>query len=237
MEELRRIHSEGNTIIMVTHNPNLTTYATRVIHMLDGGIDEDIKTVSDEDLPVPIHERLENDEYDEEEPFIFRGAEMEADTSLFEERKNLIQHRITDPDELGGVSRIGRIITSRYRVDDDAPALKPIQKPGEKLERPVERPIERPVERPVVKPVEEPAEKVVEKPAEKPEKIQKVNKSAEKTTKTAKKPRKNSSDDIKLVLTKPKPTKKRKTLHYTGDPGFKIKERPSIEDLVEKEDK
>ncbi len=54
MEELRRIHSEGNTIIMVTHNPNLTTYATRVIHMLDGGIDEDIKTVADENLPTRV---------------------------------------------------------------------------------------------------------------------------------------------------------------------------------------
>lgn len=54
MEELKRIHSEGNTIIMVTHNPSLTTYATRVIHMLDGHIDTDIKTVSDEDLPQPI---------------------------------------------------------------------------------------------------------------------------------------------------------------------------------------
>lgn len=54
MEELRRIHSEGNTIIMVTHNPNLTTYATRVIHMLDGRIATDIKTVADEDLPERI---------------------------------------------------------------------------------------------------------------------------------------------------------------------------------------
>ena len=54
MEELRRIHSEGNTIIMVTHNPNLTTYATRVINMLDGHIDTDIKTVSDRDLPQPV---------------------------------------------------------------------------------------------------------------------------------------------------------------------------------------
>ena len=39
---------------MVTHNPNLTTYATRVIHMLDGGIDEDIKTVADENLPTRV---------------------------------------------------------------------------------------------------------------------------------------------------------------------------------------
>lgn len=54
MEELRRIHSKGNTIIMVTHNPNLTSYATRVIHMLDGRIATDVKTVADEDLPERI---------------------------------------------------------------------------------------------------------------------------------------------------------------------------------------
>lgn len=54
MEELKSIHDEGNTIIMVTHNPSLTTYATRVIHMLDGRIDTDIKTVADSDLPQPI---------------------------------------------------------------------------------------------------------------------------------------------------------------------------------------
>ncbi len=51
MEELRDIHSMGNTIIMVTHNPALTTYATRVINMLDGEIDTDIKTVDDSELP------------------------------------------------------------------------------------------------------------------------------------------------------------------------------------------
>ena len=53
MEELQDIHSLGNTIIMVTHNPALTTYATRVINMLDGEIDTDIKTVADQDLPKP----------------------------------------------------------------------------------------------------------------------------------------------------------------------------------------
>jgi putative ABC transport system ATP-binding protein len=51
MEELQDIHAMGNTIIMVTHNPALTTYATRVINMLDGEIDTDIKTVDDRDLP------------------------------------------------------------------------------------------------------------------------------------------------------------------------------------------
>ena len=54
MEELREIHSAGNTIIMVTHNPALTVYATRVIGMLDGQIDTDIKTVADRDLPQPV---------------------------------------------------------------------------------------------------------------------------------------------------------------------------------------
>lgn len=58
MDELKNIHSEGNTIIMVTHNPSLTTYATRVINMLDGHIDTDIKTVADKDLPQPIHVRF-----------------------------------------------------------------------------------------------------------------------------------------------------------------------------------
>lgn len=54
MEELKAIHEEGNTIIMVTHNPALTVYATRVINMLDGQIDTDVKTVADHNLPQPI---------------------------------------------------------------------------------------------------------------------------------------------------------------------------------------
>ena len=41
MEELADIHRRGNTIIMVTHNPELTSYASRVITMLDGRIDTD----------------------------------------------------------------------------------------------------------------------------------------------------------------------------------------------------
>ncbi len=58
MEELKAIHEEGNTIIMVTHNPTLTTYATRVINMLDGQIDTDIKTVEDENLPQSINVKI-----------------------------------------------------------------------------------------------------------------------------------------------------------------------------------
>lgn len=58
MEELKDIHEEGNTIIMVTHNPALTTYATRVINMLDGQIDTDVKTVADSNLPQPISVKI-----------------------------------------------------------------------------------------------------------------------------------------------------------------------------------
>jgi putative ABC transport system ATP-binding protein len=43
MEELSDIHKHGNTIIMVTHNPDLTTYASRVIRMFDGKIASDTK--------------------------------------------------------------------------------------------------------------------------------------------------------------------------------------------------
>lgn len=43
MEELSDIHQRGNTIIMVTHNPDLTSYASRVIYMVDGQIASDTK--------------------------------------------------------------------------------------------------------------------------------------------------------------------------------------------------
>lgn len=45
MDELSRIHREGNTILMVTHNPELLSYASRVIHMKDGQIERDIELV------------------------------------------------------------------------------------------------------------------------------------------------------------------------------------------------
>lgn len=41
MNELRDIHKKGNTIVMVTHNPELTSYASRIIQMKDGRIASD----------------------------------------------------------------------------------------------------------------------------------------------------------------------------------------------------
>ncbi|MDB5169440.1 MAG: transporter [Candidatus Saccharibacteria bacterium] len=44
MELLSEIHKTGNTILFVTHNPELTRYATRVVYMHDGSIIHDEKT-------------------------------------------------------------------------------------------------------------------------------------------------------------------------------------------------
>lgn len=41
MAALREIHEAGNTIIMVTHNPDLAAYADRVIRLVDGQIEEE----------------------------------------------------------------------------------------------------------------------------------------------------------------------------------------------------
>lgn len=44
MELLSEIHKTGNTVIFVTHNPELTRYATRVVYMQDGAILHDERT-------------------------------------------------------------------------------------------------------------------------------------------------------------------------------------------------
>ncbi|HSX33439.1 MAG TPA: ABC transporter ATP-binding protein [Candidatus Saccharimonadales bacterium] len=44
MELLSEIHKSGNTILFVTHNPELTRYATRVVYMHDGEIVQDEQT-------------------------------------------------------------------------------------------------------------------------------------------------------------------------------------------------
>lgn len=44
MELLSEIHAAGNTVLMVTHNPELTRYANRVVYMHDGVIIHDEKS-------------------------------------------------------------------------------------------------------------------------------------------------------------------------------------------------
>lgn len=62
MEELAELHKKGNTIIMVTHNPNLTSYASRVINMLDGKIASDTQVrantkTSDKLVKIPLNHK------------------------------------------------------------------------------------------------------------------------------------------------------------------------------------
>ncbi len=63
MEELAELHKKGNTIIMVTHNPTLTSYASRVINMLDGKIASDTKIKvdtrdADRAIKIPLNRKL-----------------------------------------------------------------------------------------------------------------------------------------------------------------------------------
>ena len=41
MKMIDKLHDEGNTIILVTHEPEIARYAKRVIHLKDGIIDKD----------------------------------------------------------------------------------------------------------------------------------------------------------------------------------------------------
>jgi len=59
MELLAELHSKGSTILMVTHNPELTRYATRVLYMRDGEIIYDEKTKIGE---IPVRAKSGGDE-------------------------------------------------------------------------------------------------------------------------------------------------------------------------------
>ncbi len=78
MQELSELHKKGNTIIMVTHNPNLTSYASRVINMLDGKIASDQRisvSSSDEAVKIPLNRRLREQQVAREKvsPAVKRG--------------------------------------------------------------------------------------------------------------------------------------------------------------------
>ncbi len=60
MQELSEIHKRGNTILMVTHNARLTSYADRIIYMNDGMIEKDSQVMPAEVDPtakIPLDAR------------------------------------------------------------------------------------------------------------------------------------------------------------------------------------
>lgn len=52
MELLGEVHASGTTVLLVTHNPELTRYAKRVVYMHDGSIIHDEKTEQGEVAPT-----------------------------------------------------------------------------------------------------------------------------------------------------------------------------------------
>ncbi len=84
MEELSDLHKKGNTIIMVTHNPNLTSYASRVINMLDGKIASDTKIKvdtagADTIVKIPLNRRQkEAERLAKASPATKRGKKLDA---------------------------------------------------------------------------------------------------------------------------------------------------------------
>lgn len=72
MELLKEIHKGDNTIIMVTHNPDLTAYASRVLYMRDGRIHQDIELAEHE--VADITELHNAPEIDEEKVIIKRDS-------------------------------------------------------------------------------------------------------------------------------------------------------------------
>ncbi|TGM35714.1 ATP-binding cassette domain-containing protein [Leptospira biflexa] len=54
MLELRRLHNEGKTIVMVTHEPEMAEYCDRIIHVVDGKITSEERKKKTKDNPYPF---------------------------------------------------------------------------------------------------------------------------------------------------------------------------------------
>ena len=77
MELLREVHQMGNTILLVTHNPELTRHANRILYMFDGSIVKDEKTKIGE----VSRGAIENAQY---KPVSQEDAQLEAVSALVE---------------------------------------------------------------------------------------------------------------------------------------------------------
>lgn len=58
MELLSEIHKMGNTVLMVTHNPELTRYASRALYMHDGSIIKDVQKSIGRIASAPQKEKI-----------------------------------------------------------------------------------------------------------------------------------------------------------------------------------
>ncbi len=76
MELLDEVNRMGNTVLMVTHNPELTRYANRVLYMYDGTIAEDIQKDVGKLVRKPVDEELFAPEGSEEDALQSVAATM-----------------------------------------------------------------------------------------------------------------------------------------------------------------
>ena len=167
--------------------------------MLDGGIDEDIKTVSDEELPVSIHDRTELGVILDED--IHPKHKSSAKTTKIPKK--------SEKNSSGDI-KTSEIIYSSHDIisPSNTPAPKtPTTVPDSKIPAP---------KTPTSK---IPASKI---PA---------------TSSAPKKPAPKTPTSKTSAQKTPVTKTVRTGLYASGDPGFRIKERPSIEDLVSKEKK
>jgi putative ABC transport system ATP-binding protein len=54
MELLHDLHSQGRTIVMVTHDPEIAEFTERTIHFRDGRIDKDLQNGSSKPVPIKM---------------------------------------------------------------------------------------------------------------------------------------------------------------------------------------
>lgn len=52
MNLLKKLHDDGSTILMVTHNPELTKYADRIIYLKDGKVEHDAPLAKNEIVDI-----------------------------------------------------------------------------------------------------------------------------------------------------------------------------------------
>lgn len=78
MELMSEVHKMGHTIIFVTHNPELTRYATRVVYMHDGTIVQDEKTVLGRVAPTALRSMYAVPQATEEDDLAGVSALMKA---------------------------------------------------------------------------------------------------------------------------------------------------------------
>lgn len=78
MELMSEVHKMGHTIIFVTHNPELTRYATRVVYMHDGTIVQDEKTTFGRVAPTALRSMYSVTNFSEEEDLAGVSALMKA---------------------------------------------------------------------------------------------------------------------------------------------------------------